>query len=244
MAPRRKAVYVESIYVERGGRGGYQSVGVDDLPASRFHTTGGAARSVLKALKTRLAPDAAEAFFDIHTGTGAAFRVHLNVEHDELTVAHQCHSDTANDFLDDVGRETGWPNVAAALDALQKAVKDGVLAGEALEERVRSEYIPGLRKWQECLRQRDEWDGPEHQQVTEAVEKAVKLEAVMDGPEPSPLHGVISAILRADDPVAAVLDVGTLVELDYMDIPVALNPLTNADLKMEEISGGETCSKT
>ena len=55
---------------------------------------------------------------------------------------------------------------------------------------------------------------------------------------------MISAILRADDPVAAVLDEGTIVELDYMDIPVALNPLTNEDLKMEEISGGETCSKT
>ena len=144
----------------------------------------------------------------------------------------------ANDFLDDVGRETGWPNVAAALDALQKAVKDGELAGEAIEERVRSEYIPGLRKWQECLRQRDEWDGTEHQQVAEAVEKAVRLEAVMDGPEPSPLDDVISAILRADDPVAAVLDEGILAELDYMDIPVALNPLTNADLNMEEIRGG------
>ena len=180
MAPRRKAVYVESIYVERGGRGGYQSVRVDDLPGKQVPHHGRRCQERPEGSQDPPGPDAAEAFFDIHTGTGAGFRVHLNVEHDELTVAHQCHSDMANDFLDDVGRETGWPNVAAALDALQKAVKDGVLAGEALEERVRSEYIPGLRKWQECLWQRDEWDGPELQQVAEAVEKAVKLEAVMD----------------------------------------------------------------
>ena len=60
-------------------------------------------------------------------------------------------------------------------------------------------------------------------------------------PEHSPLDDVINAILRADDPVAAVLDEGTLVELGCMDIPVALDPLTNEDLKMAEIHGGETC---
>ena len=80
--------------------------------------------------------------------------------------------------------------------------------------------------------------------MAKSIERATKLDTVTSGPEHSPLDDVINAILRADDPVAAVLDEGALVELDYMDIPVALNPLTNADLNMEEISGGETCSKT
>ena len=140
--PRRKAVSIESVYVADQGTPGFRHVPTDRLPAQRFHTAGGAARSVLKAMKSNVAPEAVELSFVLHTDTGAGFRVHVNCEHDDVSVAHQGHSDMANDFLDDVGRETGWPNVAAALDALQKAVKDGVLAGEALEERVRSEYIP------------------------------------------------------------------------------------------------------
>ena len=241
MTARRKAVYVEGIYVERGGSGGYQSVGVEGLPDSRFHTAGGAAKSILKALRTEVAPDALEVFFVLYTATGAGFRVHLNAEHDELSVAHQCHSDMANDFLDDVGRETGWPNVAVALNALQEAVENGALSGDALAERVRSEYVPGLRQWQDCLRQRDDWDEAELDRVAKSIERATKLDTATSGPEHSPLDDVINAILRADDPVAAVLDEGTLVELGYMDIPVALDPLTNEDLKMAEIHGGETC---
>ena len=155
MAPRRKAVYVESIYVERGGRGGYQSVGVNDLPAKRFHTAAGAARRVIKALRTKVAPGSLEVFFVLYTATGAGFRVHLNAEHDELSVAHQCHSDMANDFLDNVGRETGWTNVATALHTLKKDVGNGVLSGDALEEHVRTEFVPKLRQWQDCLRQLD-----------------------------------------------------------------------------------------
>ena len=229
---RRKTVSIESIYVADQGIPGYRHVPTDRLPAQKFHTAGGAVRSVLKAMKSNVAPAALEVFFVLRTDTGAGFRVHVNCEHDDVTVAHQGHSDMANDFLDDVGRETGWPNVAIAVHDLQQAVEDGRLFGDALKERVRSEFIPGLRQWGDCIRQRDEWDESELERVARSIERSTGLDTVTDGAEPNPLNDVINVILQADDPVAAVLDEAVLVELDYMDIPVALDPLTNKDLKM------------
>ena len=201
------------------GTPGYRHVPTDRLPAQEFHTAGGAARSVLKAMKSNVAPEAVELFFVLHTDTGAGFRVHVNCEHDDVSVAHRGHSDMANDFLDDVGRQTGWPNVAVAVNRLHEAVEEGRLIGDALKERVRSEFIPGLRQWGDCMRQRDDWDAP----------------------EPNPLNDVIDAILRAADPVAALLDESMLMELDYMDIPAPLDPQTGEDLKMAEPRGGEAC---
>ena len=204
-----------------------------DLDERRFHTVGGAARSVLKAVKSDHAPDALEVFFVLHTDTGAGFRVHLNCEHDELSVAHQGHSDMANDFLDDVGRQTGWPNVAIALDRLHKAVESGELRGEALNARVRSEFIPGLRTWRDCMRQRDEWDEPDLARVAQSIEIATGFDTVTSGPEPSPPDVVIAAILRADDPVAAAVDEAVLMELDYMDLAEAIDLRTGEDLKLD-----------
>ena len=232
---------VDNLFVTKRGTPGYWPVSEGALPETRFHTAGGAARSVMKAVRSGIAPEAEELFFTLTTDKGAGFRVHVNCEQDGLSVAHQGHSDMANDFLDDVGRQTGWPNVAIALDALQKAVENGVLSGDSLEEHVRTEFVPKLRQWQDCLRQRDDWDEAELDRVAKSIERATKLDTVTSGPEHSPLDDVINAILRADDPVAAVLDEGALMELDYMDIPVALDPLTNEDLKMAEIHGGETC---
>ena len=69
MAKRRKAVYVDDIYLERGGAGGYQHVGGEGLLDSRFHTAGGAAKRVMKALRTVIAPDEAlKVFFDVRYG--------------------------------------------------------------------------------------------------------------------------------------------------------------------------------
>ena len=88
-AKRRKAVYVDNIYIEHGGAGGYQHVGGEGLLDSRFHTAGGAAKRVLKALRTVTAPDdASRVFFDVGTSTGAIFRVYVNCEGDEVTVSH------------------------------------------------------------------------------------------------------------------------------------------------------------
>ena len=169
------------------------------------------------------------------------FRVYLEVENDGLTVAHQCHSYAANGFLDDVGRQTGWPNVSAALKSLHEAVEEGSLIGNALKERVRSEFIPGLRQWGDCMRQQDDWDAPELERVARSIERSTGLDTVTDGPEPNPLNDVIDAILRAADPVAALLDESMLMALDYMDIPAALDPQTGEDLKMAELRGGEAC---
>ena len=245
MAKRRKAVYVDNIYIEHGGAGGYQHVGGEGLLDSRFPTAGGAAKRVLKALRTVTAPDdASRVFFDVGTSTGAIFRVYVNCEGDEVTVSHQGHSDMANDFLDDVGRETGWPNVAVALNSLHRAVENGELHGAALEERVRTEVIPGLRQWRDCLRQRDEWDKSELDGVAKSIELATGLDTVTKEPEPSPLDAVIATMLRADDPVAAVLDEAVLMEIDYMDIPLAIDLQTGEYLEMAGLEGGEACKKT
>ena len=232
---------IESVYVAEQGTPGYRHVPTDRLPAQEFHTAGGAARSVLKAMKSNVAPEAVELSFVLHTDTGAGFRVHVNCEHDDVSIAHRGHSDMANDFLDDVGRQTGWPNVAVAVNRLHEAVEEGRLIGDSLKERVRSEFIPGLRQWGDCMRQRDDWDEPELERVARSIERSTGLDTVTDGPEPNPLNDVIDAILRAADPVAALLDESMLMELDYMDIPAALDPQTGEDLKMAEPRGGEAC---
>ena len=220
MAARRKAVYVEGIYVEYRGPRGYQSVGTGELPESRFHTAGKAVKTVMEALlRTGAGPDPAEVMFTIGTHTGAMFRIYLDVKNGGLTVAHQCHSDAANGFLEDVGRQTGWPNVAAALKSLHEAVEDGSLHGDALDEYVRSEFVPKLRRWQDCLRRRGEWDDRELERVAKSVERATKLDTVMDGPDRSPLDDMLDAILRASDPVAAALNKDFLMDIDYLDIP-------------------------
>ena len=94
----------------------------------------------------------------------------------------------ANDFLEDVGRETGWPNVAVAVNWLHDAVEDGRLSGDAIEERGRAEFIPRLRQWGGCMRQRAEWDEPELERVAMSIERSSGLDTVTDGPEPSPLN--------------------------------------------------------
>ena len=234
MAARRKAVYVENIVVEYRGPRGYQSVGTGELPESRYHTAGRAVKSVVEALlRTEDAPDPVEVMFTIGTHTGAMFRVYLDVENDGLTVAHQCHSYAANGFLEDVGRQTGWPNVAAALKSLHEAVEEGSLHGDALSEYVRSEFVPKLRRWQDCLRRRDEWDDRELERVAKSVERATKLDTVVDGPERSPLDDMLDAKVRASDPVAEALNKDALMDIDYLDIPAA-----------SELEGDEKCRKT
>ena len=179
--------------------------------------------------------------FTIGTHTGAMFRVYLDVENDGLTVAHQCHSDAANGFLVDVGRQTGWRNVAVALNTLQKAVGDGRLSGDALNEHVRSDLVPKLRRWQDCLRRRDEWDDRELERVAKSIERATKLDTVMVGPEPSPLADVVNGILRANDPVAAALNKDSLMDIDYMDIP-AVEPEGEESARRNDGHGGRAAN--
>ena len=81
--------------------------------------------------------------------------------------------------------------------------------------------VPKLRRWQDCLRRRDEWDDRELERVAKSIERDTKLDTVMDGPEPSPLDDVVNAIIRANDPVAAALNKDALMDIDYMDIPAA-----------------------
>ena len=204
------------------------------MPESSFHTAGGAVKSVMKALlRTGDAPDPVEVMVTIGTHTGAMFRVYLDVTNNVLSVA--------NGFLVDVGKQTGWPKVAVALSGLHKAVEDGSLSGDALNDYVRSDFVPKLRWWQDCLRRRDEWDGRELERMAKSIERATKLDTVMDGPEPSPLDDVLDAILRADDPVTAALNKDALMDIDYMDIP-AVEPEGGEKCKTNDGDGGRAAN--